>query len=197
MANGISCAFFAARNHVNGQKEDNPFKKGIAGVQAARTIDAATKTCALSGPLLSPVSYFFNGIANIGKKIVYPLIIGSGIYNTVKSDDKVKTGASQASGITSMYLSEKVAEKALNAISKKLSTSERYINSKPLKVAWYIAKGLAFVASSLAGYSLGSKISDSVVDSVRKNKNSKIKQVESFPIEEGLKKSDIFAEMKL
>ena len=121
MPNGISCAYFAARNHIYGKKEDNPFKKGIAGIQTARTVDAVAKTGAIAGPFGAPITNFVNGIAKVGKKIVYPLIIGSGIYNTVKSDDKVKTGASNAFGISTMYGFEVVAEKCLNKITSLLS----------------------------------------------------------------------------
>ena len=44
MPNGISCAYFAARNHIYGQKEKNMFKEGIAGAQTARAIDTVAKT---------------------------------------------------------------------------------------------------------------------------------------------------------
>lgn len=213
MPNGISCAYFAARNHIYGKQEDNPFKEGIAGVQTARVIDAVAKTGAIKGPFAAPVSNFFNGAATIGKKIVYPLIIGSGVYNTVKSDDKIRTGASNALGISTMYCFEVVAEKGLNAITNLLSKSDKFTNNKFSKVAWYVAKGLAFVAASLGGYNVGSKAAESFVDEFRKSKSSSENVVEiptavdceniknteksAFPLEDGLKESQVFAEMQL
>ena len=208
MPNGISCAYFAARNHIYGKKEDNPFKKGIAGVQTARTVDAVAKTGAIAGPFGAPVTNFVNGIATVGRKIVYPLIIGSGIYNTVKSEDKVRIGASQACGISTMYCFEVVAEKGLNAITKTLSKSEKFTNNKFAKAFWYIAKGLAFVAASLGGYNVGSKAAESFVDNYRTSKDVSSKQKnkttgidvlkkEDFSLEKPEDNNQIFAEMSL
>ncbi len=133
------------------------------------------------------------------------LIIGSGIYNTFKSDDKVKTGTSQALGISTMYCFEKVAEKGLNSVTKMLSKSEKYTNNKFAKVAWYVAKGLAFVAASLKGYNVGSNLGESLVNKCRNLKSQKNdekiqfdqKNNTSFPIEEGLNETQIFSEMQL
>ena len=183
-------------------------------MQTARTVDAVAKTGAIAGPFGAPITNFVNGVASIGKKIVYPLIIGSGIYNTVKSDDKVKVGASNACGITTMYCFEQIAEKGLNSINKALSKSEKFTNNKVAKVAWYIVKGLTFVAASLGGYNIGSKAAETIVDEKRKTKeisktedknipkaiNAESIKEESktfFPIEDGLKESQIFAEMQL
>ena len=103
MPNGISCAFFAARNHIYGHNEHNVFKEGIAGCQTIRTADAVADAVAHTGTVAKsvakPVSGFLGKAAKYARKIVYPLIIASGIYNTVKSDDKVKTGAMQVGGI--------------------------------------------------------------------------------------------------
>lgn len=205
MPNGISCAYFAARNHIYGKKEDNPFKKGIAGIQTARTVDSVVKTGSVAGPFGAPVTNFVSGVASVGRKIVYPLIIGSGIYNTVKSDDKVMTGTSQALGISTMYCFEKVAEKGLNSINNMLSKSEKFTNNKFAKGAWYVAKGLAFVMASLSGYDTGSKIGESLVNKCRNSNNSinnekdklEPQNKSSFPIEEGLNDSQIFTEIEL
>ena len=65
MPNGISCAYFAARNYIYGTKEQNIFKEGIAGAQTVRTIDAVTNTL----PVLSSVRTFFGSLASIAKKL--------------------------------------------------------------------------------------------------------------------------------
>ena len=214
MPNGISCAYFAARNHIYGKKENNPFKKGIAGVQTARTVDAVAQTGVMKGAAAAPINNCFKTAASIGRKIVYPLIIGSGIYNTVKSDDKVRTGSSQALGISTMYAFEQVAEKCLNKISLALNKNSKFANNKYLKGLWYFAKGMTFVAASIGGYNVGSKAAETCVDEYRKSKSSSSEKKDKiptdvnattindnnktiFPIEEGLKESQIFAEMEL
>lgn len=203
MPNGVSCAYFAARNHVYGQKEDNPFKKGIAGIQSVRTVDAIVQAPKVVDFVSKPVNSTIQGLANFGKRIVYPLIIGSGIYNTVKSDDKIKTGASQALGISTMYIFETLAEKGLKKIAKYLSSFEKYSKSNVSKGLWYLAKGATFITASLAGFDVGSKISDTCVDKIRgtkKNSTQKcnLKVIDTtFPLEDGLKESQIFADMKL
>lgn len=210
MPNGISCAYFAARNHIYGQKEDNPFKEGIAGIQAARTIDAVAKTGFVTDKVSSNVVHLVNGTAGFGKKIVYPLIIGSGVYNTVKAEDKVKTGSSQVGGISVMYLFEKYSEKLLDKANKLFLQSSKLSNNKLAGALWYIAQGMTFVGASLAGYSVGSKSAEKCVDTFRGTKsNSKVPKavnaekiknedkIVAFPLEDGLNESQIFAEMKL
>ena len=189
MPNGISCAYFAARNHIYGQKEHNIFKEGIAGAQTARTIDTVAKTGIIKGPLASPISNIFSKAAAIARKIVYPLIIASGVYNTAIAEDKVKTGASQATGIATMYAFEKFAEKGLKNINNKLSQTNIVKNNKVARTALYIAKGLSFVAASLTGYNIGSKSAEKIIDKVRSKKND----------EQNLKnvKDEVFKEMQM
>lgn len=205
MPNGISCAYFAARNHIYGQKEDNPFKEGIAGVQATRTVDAVVQAPMLAKFASTHAGNRVSSIASFGKKIVYPLIIGSGIYNTIKSEDKVKTGSSQAGGISVMYIFEKYSEKLLDKANEIFLQSSKLSNNKIASGLWYIAKGMTFVAASLAGYTIGSKSAESCVDTFRgtKSKSKTTKETKekgniySFPIENDLNKSQVFAEMKL
>ncbi|MBQ8887071.1 MAG: hypothetical protein IJY61_05150 [Candidatus Gastranaerophilales bacterium] len=213
MPNGISCAYFAARNHIYGKKEDNPFKKGIAGVQAVRTVDSVAKTGVLKGSVATSINSIFNTAASFGRKIVYPLIIGSGVYNTVKSDDKVRTGSSQALGISTMYVFEQVTENLLNKMSSLFNNNSRFTNNKFLKGLWYFVKGMTFVGASLSGYNVGSKAAETFVDEYRASKSSshnkeKIPTAVNattinddkktiFPIEEGLNESQIFSEMDL
>ena len=172
MPNGVSCAYFAARNFVYGEKEHNVFKKGLGVVQSTRTADAVTKTVITKNPFINATKSFIGKAASILKKLVYPLIVASGVYNTVKSDDKVKTGVTQATAIASMYGVEKLAEKALNSINKKVLSSQIQHSNKYVRGAWYIAKGAAFIVASMFGYNAGSKIGTNIVDSVRGNKQS-------------------------
>lgn len=166
MPNGISCAYFAGKNLIYGQKENNVFKEGIAGIQTTRTIDSAAQ----AGVLKVPFSGTLNKVTLAIKKLLYPLIILSGAYNTIKSDDKVKTGIQQAGGISSMYVFEKFAEKGLNKIEKKFCSTNTIKNNKKLSVGLYILKGLAFISASLTGYNLGNKFATKAVDTIRNSK---------------------------
>ena len=163
MANGISCAFFAGRNLIYGQKEGNAFKEGIAVVQTARTVDSAAK----SGLIVTKYAKGLDILASIGKKIVYPLIILSGTYNTMRSQDKIKTGAEQATGIATMYAFEKAADKGLKIVEDKLMKNPTIKNNKALRTGVYIAKGMGFVAASLLGYEVGSKAATKAVQKLR------------------------------
>jgi len=163
MANGISCAFFAGRNLIYGQKEGNAFKEGIAVVQTARTADMAAK----SGLLATKYAKGLDVLASIGRKIVYPLIMLSGAYNTIKSNEKIKTGAEQATGIATMYAFEKAADKGLKIAEEKLMKNPVVKNNKRLRTGIYIAKGMGFVAASLLGYETGSKIATKAVNKIR------------------------------
>ncbi len=196
MPNGISCAYFAARNYVYGKKEENVFKEGIAGAQAARTINAVTKTGIIKNSFGLPS--FFEKAASVAQKIVYPLIIASGIYNTAKSCDKVKTGSEQAAGIATMYTFEKAAEKGLNRLDKYVKNSAVLNKNKFTKAAWYIIKGITFTAASLLGYSTGSKSAAAAVNKIRNTKNNDMeipKETVPFPVEEDINSSQIESQL--
>ena len=196
MPNGISCAYFAARNYIYGQKEHNMFKEGIAGAQTARTIDTVAKTGVIKGALASPINNLFSKAAAIAKKIVYPLIIASGIYNTVISDDKVKTGASQATGIATMYSFEKIAEKGLKNINNKLANTNIVKKNKAARIGLYIAKGLSFVVASLTGYNIGSKSAEKIIDKVRAKKNDE-QNLDDENIFNNNVKDELFEDMQM
>lgn len=197
MPNGISCAYFAARNHIYGQKEKNMFKEGIAGAQTARTIDTVAKTGVIKGSFASPIISIFDKAAAVARKIVYPLIIASGIYNTAIAEDKVKTGASQASGIATMYAFEQVAEKGLKKINNKLSNTNIVQNNKAARIALYIAKGLTFVAASLSGYNLGSKSAEKIVDKARDKKEEININQENIFSDKNNVEDELFKEMQM
>lgn len=175
MPNGISCAFFAGRNLVYGKKEGNIFKQGIGAIQTTRTVDSAAQ----SGLLQIKGAPFLNQVTKVIKKLLYPLIIGSGIYNTIKAEDKTRTGASQAGGIGTMYLFEQVAEKGLVNAEKSLLKNPTIKNNKLLRSGVYVLKGLGFVAASLGGYEVGSKVAEKAVDTFRNSKQTKAELQES------------------
>lgn len=165
MPNGISCAFFAAKNFKIAKENHDIFRAGITGAQTIRTVDHASK----ASTIINNTSKFSKTLSNIAswcKKLVYPLIIASGIHKTIKSNDKVKTGFSQAAGIGTMYCFEEITENLL----KKIPINNIKINNKFLKPVPYILKGLIYAGASILGYNIGSKISEKAVDKVRESK---------------------------
>lgn len=219
MPNGVSCAYFAVKNHETGRKDNNIFREGIAGIQGIRTLNAAT---ALATPVLMaglaeksrrrfkegslPVKFIdglsnhmegirtnVSSVANTGKKIVYPLIICSGILNTVRSEDKVRTGCSEAGGISVMYLFENAAEQGLNKLQS--FCSSHYSNNKAIKVLLPFVKGFAFICASLLGYSLGSEGAKSMVDKLRSNKKGNVDKTDNSKTDN--QPNSIFDTMKM
>ncbi len=175
MPNGVSCLYFAIKNHKIGTTEHNVFREGIAGCQAVRTVDyvnqaaPAMETTAkgvakylsknekLAGivsnitttgeKVARPVTNFFSKAAKFARRIVYPLIIASGVYNTARAKDKVKTGAKQAGGIGTMYLFEQCAEKHLINLSNYLLNLPFVKSHKAAGIAVYVLKGLGFAGA--------------------------------------------------
>lgn len=186
MPNGVSCAFFAGRNFIYGKTENNVFKEGIGCAQTVRTADSVVHSASVGAKVASPVKSALSKGAAIARKIVYPLIIGSGVYNTLVADDKVKTGAAQAGGIGTMYAFEQISEGALKSLDKKISSTAVCKNNKLARIGWYIAKGMCFVAASLTGYNIGSNGAEKIVDTSRAKKAQK-----------DAEKNSVFNELKL
>lgn len=178
MPNGVSCACFAIRNHHIGEKTNNVFRKGIAGIQTVRTVDAASKINVVQNSALKPALPYFSKITSVLKKFIYPLIIGSAVYNTAKSEDKVKTGLTQAAGIGAMYGVEKFTEKGLKQLDNKVASLKGNKYFKAIKVGWYVLKGLLYLCASLGGYEGGSKIVEKIIDKFRERKKDKPQQVQ-------------------
>ncbi len=190
MPNGVSCGYFAARNFVYGEKEDNIFKKGIGVIQTVRTIDAIAQKVPASTPLLGAKKTFLEHTAGALKECVYPLIIASGIRNTLKSDDKVKTGVSQASAISVMWGVEKLAEKKLESLEKNFTGK-----SKLTRAVWYVARGVMFIASSMLGYSAGNKAGELAVTQIRKN--NAVPERQNTTIFTPINESEVFEDMDI
>lgn len=184
MPNGISCACFAIRNHRTAQTTNNAFREGIAAIQTVRTVDAASKINAIQNSALKPALPILSKITAVLRKCLYPLIIGSGVYTTMKSDDKVRTGFSQATGIGAMYCSEKVAEKALKVVDKKVADLKGSKYHKAIKTGWYVLKGLTYLSASLGGFKLGSKVAGKSVDTVRNLKGEKVQKTNPAEVEQ-------------
>lgn len=191
MPNGISCACFAIRNHKAAETTNNAFREGIAAIQTVRTLDAAAQANVVQKSAIQPVLPHLNKAAMFLKKLVYPLIIGSAVYNTAKSDDKVKTGCSQAAGIGAMYAFEKVAQKNLEKIDDKIAKSSIVTGSKygkVIKALWYVGKGLLYLTASLGGYKTASEFVSAMIDKIRGKKGTETIN----PTEQIKEKSKVF-----
>lgn len=219
MPNGISCAYFALKNLKIGRSNKDVFREGIAGCQAVRTVDkfvnpqtakAASDAVNSSSKIAKAASEAANSSktakgliknsAAFAEKIVYPLIIASGVYNTVRAEDKVKTGAMQASAIATMFTFETVAKKCLEKISNRLLNIPFVKSHKAAKIGIYVAKGLAFVAASLAGYDIGSNGAENIVNKKRakKNNNPEANEKTKSPDEmDNVLNEFVFSDMKL
>lgn len=186
MPNGLSCAYFAVRNHETGKKENNVFREGIADIQGIRTMNAAAgaatsgtfvsfassikKACHINkdlgiirsiGKIATPLQKPLSMLSSVGKKFVYPLIIASEILNTVRSDDKKKKACCSATAIGTMYILESLIENSF----KRLKVPEKW------DLPFQIFKGTTFICASLAGYDIGNNISGNIVDKIRAKKS--------------------------
>lgn len=215
MPNGISCAYFATRNFIYGTKENNLFKEGIGLAQTIRTADAAAKAAAQATKNVAKTPLFAKLLSKGADKccaILYPLIIASGVYNTVKSKDKVKTGISQAGGIGTMFAFEQtlayIQKKAVPALIKKygskipknisniVSKSSNFLNTNKYgKVLKYILQGILFATVSMGGYNTGSKIGEKIVDKYRQIHNITQPSVNTVPVVQ--KDNNIFEDIQL
>ena len=118
MPNGVSCLYFIGPNHKKFKESGDIFREGVAYCQGIRTVDyvnqaaPAMETTAKSiesflvrnekiagivnnvtstgEKVARPFTNFFSKAAKFARKIVYPLIIASGVYNTARSKDKVR-----------------------------------------------------------------------------------------------------------
>ena len=170
MANGVSCAYFAAKNFNTGVKNKDIFRDGIGCIQTVRTADVLVKHS--NAPI--SVAKQTSKLAQIGKKIIYPLIVLSGIFNTLRSKDKVKTACEQTAAISVMYAFETIADKILKNMEKTLLEIPVIKNNKFAKAGVYLAKGIGFICASMSGYTIGKESASLTVDTIRAKKQEKI-----------------------
>lgn len=126
---------------------------------------------------------------------VNPLICVSGGIKTAMSDDKVKTGITEAAALSAMFAGEglikanydkMVASQTVRNGIKYLSKSKvfkpifEYLKKHKLEgKAAAVLKGLIFVSGSIMSYDIGHKLGEPVADRVKKNLGIKDKKQES------------------
>lgn len=174
MSNGVSCAISAYRNAKSAKKHKNIFKAGVAIGQTCRTIDAAMQLSFISNTIGEKATTISGGIANTCDKILYPLRISSCIAQTIKSEDKVKTGFSSIIGILTMYLSEKIIGTQLKKFYQKINKLPNTKLNISLKTIRCIMQGTIYSASGILGHDIGCKITEKIITNHRQRKNEKI-----------------------
>ena len=127
------------------------------------------------------LDYAGKGI-NWATRNVNPLICLSAVYKTAKSDEKVHTGITQAGAISGMFLGEGMMKLAQDGIFNAENATKLFENCKNIsglksisefvlksgcsgKLA-AIAKGLAFVTTSITSYAIGEKLGSACADNV-------------------------------
>lgn len=116
---------------------------------------------------------------------VNPLICASGVVKTAMSDDKVKTGITETTALSAMFLGEGMIKKYYEDVAssktvqdgiKQFSESRigkpifEYLEKHKLKgKVGAIIKGLTFVAGSMTSYSIGQELGNPIAHRVKAN----------------------------
>lgn len=116
---------------------------------------------------------------------VNPLICASGVVKTAMSDDKVKTGITETTALSAMFLGEGMIKRHYEDVAsskivqdgiKQFSESRigkpifEYLEKHKLKgKAGAIIKGLTFVAGSMTSYSIGQELGNPIAHRVKAN----------------------------
>ena len=114
---------------------------------------------------------------------VNPLICVSGGIKTLMSDDKVKTGITEAAALSMMFAGEGVTKKYYDKVanSKTCKTFiEEISNTKTLKPVFEflkkhklegkigaVLKGIIFIGASITSYNIGEKTGANIADEVK------------------------------
>ncbi len=160
----FASGIFFLRN-VDKAAKGNPVRAGVAACNGTKVLNSIYKTSAM------------NTAASVAGKVVNPLIVASGVYSVIKSDDKVKTAVKEGLGISGMFFLEKQMKSG--KLGQQVSKGAKWVmeklskNAKTQSIGAKILCGLAFVGASIAGYDIASKAGESAVDILRKHKAQK------------------------
>lgn len=195
MFSAVASGIFAARN-VDKTANGDVGRSAVALGQTAGLIQEVAKYDGLAAKAARSALSVFSELAKENKAFEYagkatkfavnnvnPLICASGVIKTAMSDDKVKTGITEAAALSTMFMAEAAVkhnyERAVNSNSCKNAVSKAS-KSKLLKPVFNIlekhqwtgkagtvVKGLAFVAASMTAYSAGHAVGDDIADRVK------------------------------
>ena len=100
-------------------------------------------------------------------------------YEEIKAKVQALGYYEKEEDVLSYAVFEQVAEKGLVNAEKSLLKNPTIKNNKLLRSGVYVLKGLGFVAASLGGYEVGSKVAEKAVDTFRNSKQTKAELQES------------------
>lgn len=195
MFSAVASGIFAVRN-VNKTENGEVGRSAVALGQTAGVVQEIAKyDGAIANSARCAVSVF-SDLAKENKAFEYagkftkfavnnvnPLICASGAIKTAMSDDKVKTGITEAMALGAMFagegLTKRYYEKAINSDTCK-SAIEKLSKTKGLnKIFEYLSKnklngktgaiikGLSFITASIASYNIGAYAGSKVADDVK------------------------------
>ena len=207
MFSAVASGIFAYRN-ANKTKNGDIGRGAVTVGQTAGLVQEIAKyDGAVASTARSAVSVF-SDLAKKNKAFEYagkatkfavnnvnPLICVSGGIKTAMSDDKVKTGITEAAALSAMFAGEglikakydkMVASQTVRNGIKYLSKSKifkpafEYLKKHKLEgKAAAVLKGLIFVAGSMTSYAVGQKLGEPVAERVKANLNIKDKKPSS------------------
>lgn len=197
MFSAVASGIFAYRN-ANKTKDGDVGRGAVTVGQTAGLVQEIAKyDGAVANTARSAVSVF-SDLAKKNKAFEYagkatkfavnnvnPLICVSGGIKTMMSDDKVKTGITEAAALSAMFAGEglikakydkmvasQTVRNGIKALSKSKVMKPVFEHLKKHKLegkAGAILKGLIFVAGSMTSYTIGQKIGEPIADRVKAN----------------------------
>lgn len=197
MFSAVASGIFAYRNADKTQNGDVGRGAVTYGQTAGLIQEVAKYDGAIANSARSAVSVF-SDLAKQNKAFEYagkvtqfavnnvnPLICASGVVKTAMSDDKVKTGITETTALSAMFLGEGMIKKYYEDVAssktvqdgiKQFSESRigkpifEYLEKHKLKgKVGAIIKGLTFVAGSMTSYSIGQELGNPIAHRVKAN----------------------------
>lgn len=195
MSNAFASAIFLYRNSDKVRNGDAT-RKPVVLAQAGSLVDKVAKTDSKIGQSTKATLDAFekSSTLSVGSKavdaagkLVNPLIIASSCAKVINSDDKEATLYQEAGGIGTMFAfehamkkdgvkslvkekSEGIIKTSLKGLAKKIKPiaemSEESSN-KIVKLGGFILSGIAFVAASMTGYSVGAEAGADTINKKR------------------------------
>lgn len=197
MFSAVASGIFAYRN-ADKTKNGDVGRGAVTYGQTAGLVQEVAKYDGAIANSARSASSVFSDLAKQNKAFEYagkvtqfavnnvnPLICASGVVKTAMSDDKVKTGITETTALSAMFLGEGMIKKYYEDVAssktvqdgiKQFSESRigkpifEYLEKHKLKgKVGAIIKGLTFVAGSMTSYSIGQELGNPIAHRVKAN----------------------------
>ena len=205
MFSPVASGIFTFRN-IDKTANGDIGRGAVAYGQAAGVLQEAAKSTGVVGNAARSTVSVFSKMAKQHKAFEYagkitkfavdhvnPLICVAGAYKTLKSDDKIKTGITEACALGTMFAGEALVKQNYDLIVKSNTCQnilKKASDTKLLKPvfdylkknnlsgkAGSIIKGITFVLASIGCYTIGQKMGENLSDNVKANFGIKNKPV--------------------